>query len=657
MPNVLQRLRARLRNRRFDRDLAEELRLHEEMKRDELIAEGLSATDAYATARRELGNMTLRREDARRVWVAPWLESLVQDARYGVRMLRRQPLHSVTAIAVLVLAIGMGTSFFALLKATAFAPWPAKDADRVVRVWAKAGTEYVGPSVDEYRFINAQARTLSGVAVYFGGSSNARIQATGRTETYPFVQMVSANFLDVMGARIPLGAGLLPEDDLPGLRRTAVVVSDRLWRNYLEGDPHVIGQTLTINRTTFTIVGVVEPTFDGLSRPVDVWLPLSAGTALGVVSSVGLDGPAAANCCIDMVARLAVGVSRSQAQQELQMLHERFASAGRRKVGTLAVFRTAYADTPGAKDLQVLQVIAAGLGLVLLLACANVGNLQLARGIARRREIATRTAIGASRGRVIRQLLVEGLVLAGIAGTVAIAVAAVVPAAYLKADAPLPELARDRGMINWQVVAFTAGVCTLASLLFALAPALQATRRTIPLGAMDRGSTRRSRFHLRGVFLAAQIAICTVLLIGAGLVTRAITHVMTLNPGFRVEGVQRVSVSLHDLPAAQRRSFDRELLATLERELDEPVAVANHGPFTDFPFTMGVVLPAEAPRGPSPGGAALRLGPLLRGVGDSASERQDVRLECDGRGRCERDLRAGLLARRAPAGPVGPTCR
>jgi putative ABC transport system permease protein len=596
MPGLLNRLRARLRNRRFNDDLAEELRLHEEMKREEFEASGLTSDGARASARRALGNVTLMRENSRHVWIAPWLESIWQDLRYGVRMLLRQPLHSLTAIAVLVLAMGMSTSLFTLLKATTFAPWPAREADRVVRVWAKAGREDIGPSVEEYRFIKAHARTLSGVAVYFAGGSNARIQAAGRAETYPFVQLVSSEFLDLVRARIQKGAGLLPEDDLPGLRRPVVLISDRLWRNYLEADPDVIGRTLTVDRTTFTIVGVVEPRFDGLDRPVDVWMPLSAGPALGMVTSAGLDGTAAANCCIGMVARVADGIALDQARQELQILHDRFTAAGNRKAGTVAVFGTAVADMPGRNDLDVLPMIVAALALILVLSCANVGNLQLARGIARRRELATRTAIGASRARVVRQLLVEGLLLAGIAGSIAIGVAAVGPAAYLRANAPLPELARDGSMIDWQVITFTAAICTLACLLFALAPALQATRRTIPLGSLDRGSTRRSRFQLRGAFLAVQVAVCTVLLIGAGLVTRAIAHAMTFDPGFQVEGVRRVSVSLHDVPAAQRRSFDRELLASLERDLDEPVAVANHGPFTDFPFTMGVALPGEAPK-------------------------------------------------------------
>jgi predicted permease len=596
MTRLFNRLRARFRNRHFGDDLAAELRVHEQLKRQELEASGMSPRDARAAARRALGNVTLMREQSRGVWIAPRVESVFQDARYAVRMLVRQPLHSVTAVAVLVLAIGMITSIFTLLKATSFAPWPAKDPDRIVRFWAMSGTEELGPSVDEYRFIREHATTLKGVAAYFAGGGT-RLQAPGRSETYPSLTLVSANFLDVMGARMQLGTGFLADDDLPGLRRAAAVISDRLWRTYLNADPAVVGTTVLVNRTTFTIVGVVEPAFDGLGRPVDLWLPLPAVPATNMVTSVGLTSPASANCCIQVVARLADGADRKRARQELQLLHERFTSASKRKNGVMAVFGTAYADMPGSNDLDVLPVVIGALGLVLLLACANVGNLQLARGIARRREIATRTAIGASRGRVIRQLLVEGLVLAAIAGAIALAVAAIVPSAYLRATTPVEGLVRDRSFLDWHVVAFTGGVCTLACLLFGLAPALHATRRTIPLGALDRSSTRRVRLHLRGGFLGIQIAVCTVLLIGASLVTRAIAHAMTFDTGFRVEGVHRVSVLLpSELPAEQRRSFDRRLVAALERDLPEPVAAASPGPFVDFPFTMGIALAGEAPK-------------------------------------------------------------
>ena len=596
MRTLLHRLRAWLRNRDFDDGLSEELRRHEEMTREALEASGMARDDARAAARRALGNVTLMREGSRRVWIAPWLESVGQDARYAVRSLARQPLHTCTAVAVLVLAIGMNTTLFAYLKATAFAPWPAQDPDRIVRIWATSGAEHVGPSVDEYRFIREHATTLSGAAAYFSGGGT-RLQAPGRTETYPSVALVSSTFLDVMGARMALGSGLLPDDDLPGLRRTVVVISDRLWRGYLNADPGVIGRAVTVNRTTFTIIGVLDPAFDGLARPIDLWLPLSAVPATNMVTDVGLESPASANCCISVVARLAIGADRERARQELQILHERFTSAGKRKPGRVAVFGTAYADLPGRNDLNALPLMAAALGLVVVLACANVGNLQLARGMARRREIATRTAIGASRARVVRQLLVEGLVLAGIAGIIALSVAAVAPAWYVRARSPMPELVRARVGLDWTDVAVTGGICAVACLLFALAPALQATRRTIPLGSLDRSSTRAARFHLRGGLLAIQIAVCTVLLIGAGLVTRAIGHAMTLDPGFRIDGVQRVSVTLpSELASDQQATFARQLLEQLEPAVPEPVAAGHPGPFVDFPFRLGIALPGEAPK-------------------------------------------------------------
>jgi predicted permease len=596
MTGFMRRLRARFRNRRFDDDLAEELRFHEEMKREELAATGMSAGDARAAARRELGNVTLMREDSRRVWIGRWLEIVIQDAGYGVRSMSRQPLHSLTVVAVLVLAIGMNTSLFAYFRATVFAPWPAADADRVVRIWARAGSQYVGPSVDEYRFVRDNATTLKDAAAYFVGGG-ARLQASGRPETYPRLMLVSSNFLDVMGARMQRGSGFLPEDDLPGMRRTPAIISDRLWRTYLNADAGVVGTPVVVNKTPFTIVGVVDAAFDGLERPVDLWLPLSAVPATGMVTAVGLASPASANCCISMVARLADGVDQAKARQEVQLLHERFTTANKRKTGAVDVFGTAYSDMPGRSDLDAMKLVFVALGLVLVLACANVGNLQLARGIARRRELATRTAIGASRGRVVAQLMVEGMVLAGVAGAIALGIAAVAPAAYLRATSPMPELVRARIGVDWALVAVTAAICTLACLVFSLAPALQATRRTIPLGSLDRGSTRLQRFHLRSGFLAVQIGVCTALLIGAGLVTRAIAHATSFDPGYRVHGVQRVSVTLpSETPSDVQTAFARQLIAQLEADAPEPIATGHPGPFTDFPFMLGVALPGEAPQ-------------------------------------------------------------
>jgi len=175
---LLSRLRARLRNRRFDADLAEELRFHEEMKRQELEAAGVDPSAARAGARRALGNMTLMREESRRIWIAPWLESIAQDARYAARTLMRQPVHSLAAGTILVLAIGLNAGLFTLFKVMALEPWPVKAPDRVVRVWARSAGRAVGPSVDEYRFMREQVKSFTGLVAH-APIYPARVRAEG----------------------------------------------------------------------------------------------------------------------------------------------------------------------------------------------------------------------------------------------------------------------------------------------------------------------------------------------------------------------------------------------------------------------------------------------------------------------------------------------
>lgn len=595
MASLFRRLRARLRNTGFDDDLREELRIHEEMKREELEAGGLAPDEARSAARRALGNTALMRENSRRVWIAPWLESVAQDARYAVSSLARQPLHTFTALAILVLAIGLGTTLFTLFKGAVLAQWPARDPDRIVRITARADGRPVGPSVAEYQLYAEQAGTLSDVAVYVTGAGN-RLETRGRATAYAPSAYISSTFFPMMQAGLQLGSGLIHEDDLPG-RRPVALISHYLWRSHFNEDPSVVGLPVTIDGKPFTIVGVVEPRIDGLGRQIDLWLPLSAIATVGPVMSAGIEAAKAPNCCINTVARLADGVSREHARLELQMLHERFTSATKQKTGTVALYGTSNLGGPTGADFGVIGAVVAAVGLVVLLACANVGNLQLARGMARRREIATRVAIGASRGRVVRQLVVEGLVLAGAAGAVSIAAAAVlwpVVMAALGPDVP-PAIAR-RYAVDWQVVAFTATVCGLACLGFALAPALHATRGTIPLSAMDRGGTRRARFALRSGLLATQIAACTVLLLGAGLVTRAIMHVMAFDPGFDMAGITRVSVlQPHGTSSEAQREFKGSLIALLEQEGVEPVAASEMSPVTDFPFSIRIALPGEQP--------------------------------------------------------------
>lgn len=615
---LLRRLAARVRNRRFDENLAEELRFHEEMKGRELQVSGIASGDATAAARRALGNVTLMRERSRAVWIAPWLESVVQDARYAIRNLIRQPAYAITAGLALVLAIGLNTSLFTLFKAMALEPWPVRDPGRVVRIRAQGESRPIGPSVDEYRFMREHARSFSGLVAFTSPGNGARIRAAGRPELYIHPVWASANVFDVFGVRMALGGGFVAEDDETGNRRAPIVLSHALWRTHFASDPAVIGQTVHVGGVAFTVVGVLEPRFDNLGggNAVDAWMPLSSlSVAQPSMRLAWEPSTKSAACCIGVAGRLAPGVDASKAREELQLLHGRFSSAARGRTGRIEVYGTAAISGPGASRFALMGVFGAAALLVLVLACANVGNLQLARGLARRREIATRMSIGAGRGRIVRQLLTEALVLACAAGAVAVALAAVLPSLLFRfVGEEIPAHVDARLAPDAEVLLFTLLTCLCACLAFALAPAVQATRLTIPLGALDRASTRRMRLPLRSVLMATQVAVCTVLLVGAALATRAVVHAMGFDPGFEVGGVHIVSTLMpaDGHTSKQRQEFSGRVLAALESTGGEPVGLASYPPLNRSPLVMSMTLPHEGPLARR----SVRLRPVSRGYFD-----------------------------------------
>ena len=471
------------------------------------------------------------------------------------------------------------------------------DPGEVVRIWARDNGRPVGPSVDEYRFMRQHVRSFDGLVAHTAGGYGARLQSPGRAEAYLQSVWVSANFFDVLGVPMQLGAAFIQEDDQPGNRRSPLVISDSTWRVHFGADPGVIGRAVTVSGQPFSVVGVLDPGFDGIGRPVEMWMPLSAFSSIRSGGTLAWEGAKAANCCVNMVGRLRDGADRRQATVELQLLHERFAKAAQRASGRVELFGTAEMSGPGAQRFGLLGAFAAAVALILVLACANVGNLQLARGLARRREIATRLSLGASRARVVRQLLTEGLVLACGAGALAFGVAAVLPRAVFNfMGEEIPPYLAARIVPDTTILVFTLGVCVAACLAFALAPALHATRIAIPLGVLDRGATRATRFHLRSILLATQIALCTVLLAGAGLATRAISHAMRFDPGFKVQGVDVVSAAF---PAGtsikERENLIQQTLTQMAAIGGDPVAVAEVGPMDSAPFVMYMGLPHKSP--------------------------------------------------------------
>jgi predicted permease len=528
---------------------------------------------------------------ARRVWIAPWLESVWQDLRYGARSLRRSPGFAITALLTLTLGVGVNTTLFSFVNALLLQPWPAADAHQLVRVYHRtAGSSarrLVGVSAPELALL--QQATSADVAGTRPGGGPLTYRGVTRS---PRGRLVSGNYFDVLKVPMVLGRGLHRDDDQPG-RAPVIVLGYDLWTSLFLSDVEVVGQTISFHDVPMTVVGVAgqgvrESPLDDLPA---FWIPLAA------MPQVFPDEPFAreflsnaAHCCVDLVARLGPGMSRAPAEAELSVLDRRFRSGEQDGLGMhVTGTETAY-DPKAGQMMPVFGLLFAAALLVLLLTCANIGNLQLARAAARRSEVTVRLALGAARRRVVRQFLTEGLVLAIAAVALCLIVSPMVARAVMtRLEAPLAR-ALDFS-IDVRVLLFAAALTLVTCLVTSLAPALRGTRHLVAGRASDRPTLR-----IRSMFLAAQVAISVVLLTAAALLHRGLEQAATQDVGFRIETLMALKVDR----VSQSPDADRAVLGAVMSAIENrPVAVAAALPLGDFSFHTGVRRagePSEADR-------------------------------------------------------------
>jgi predicted permease len=571
----------------LDRDLDEELQAYLELVSAEKMQEGVSPEEAYREARRDTGGVEQVIQSVRDVRAGAWLDRLVQDVRYGVRTLAKNPAFTLIAMATLALGIGANTAMFSLLDQVVLQLLPVRDPQQLVIV-RETGNHYgnsYGPNTISWPMfedLRDNNQVFSGMFCRFPAS--VTIGYGDRAAQIP-AELVSGSYFPILGVGAALGRTIAPDDDAIPDSRPVVVLSYSFWRSYFDGDRTIVGRTISLNSQTMTVIGVAQPGFDGaeLGVPAKVFVPIMMKTEM-TPHSDGLKDRRRRLSWVTTYGRLKPGVSLEQAQVSLQpLMHSILEMEVQQAEFTRSTtpadrepfLRNRVELLPGSENglreymRKPLWLLVALTGAVLLLACANLANLLLARATAREREFAVRLAIGAGRARIVRQLLVESLLLAVTGAILGLALAflaaRILLRIYLPADAaaefvvaPIPD---------GRVLAFVVGVMVLTSFVFGLLPAVRGSRTEITLSLKDRSSALSAGgISLRRMLVGIQMAMSLLLLFGAGLFVRTLRNLESLGPGFPADHLLtfRIDPSLNGYSDEETKSFYERLNVNLQ---------------------------------------------------------------------------------------------
>jgi predicted permease len=544
------RLAALFRRQRLENDLDAELRSHLEMAVERNLHKGMTATDARRDALVSFGGVEQTRERYRDQRGLPMIETTLQDLRFGLRMLRRSPGFSILAILCLTLGIGANAAVFSWVEGILFRPYPlVSHQERLVAVGGTSRDEPRGTPLSWPDFQDLQRSCTLCETLFVSKITGTTLSIGDRAERTTG-SIVSANYFDAIGVPSMLGRGFLAGEDQGQSAHPVAVISYQLWQGRFRGDPQIIGKTQRLNGVMHTIVGVAPEGFYGtfVGWGMNFWVPASMED---IFESGGYKLEDRSARWIEAYARLKPGVTFAQAQQEFAAISGRLeaeypATNRGRAIRFWPLWQTPFNNA--GTLLPTLEIMLAVVAFVLLIACANVGNLLLVRSFARRHEMSVRLAVGAGRARLWKQLLTEGLVLSlfGAAGGLLVAywcrhaLVLLFPARG-GVQMHLP------GEIDWRVLALSAGVCLFTALLMGLVPALQ-TGKIDLAQSMKMESAGvvggRGRAWVRSGLVLVQVSLSFVLLVGAGLLMQSLLKVRSASPGFNTRGVQDTAIDL-----------------------------------------------------------------------------------------------------------------
>ncbi len=597
---ILSRLRNLFRNNHAEEELAREVASHLALLADDFERRGMSPEDARLAAKRAYGGVEQAKQAHRDERSLLWIEQTVQDLRYALRMLAKSPGFAAIAILTLALGIGANTAIFSVIDSVMFRSLPTEDPQHlVIFSWSshhepklrgrsdygdcdeKDHAKNCSFSVPFYEAVRSHTSTLAGVTA-FAGPLEVDLSGNGPANIAQG-EYVSGNYFSTVGAKTILGRTLGPADDAP-TAPPAIVLDYGYWQRAFGGDPSAVGCTVRLNNVEVAIVGVTEPGFTSLTpgKGQDFFMPLSLARSVRSEwwgTEDRLSDPT--NWWVVLAGRLKPGVSIEQAQAEeatlfqAEMLHAAKPIFSEGEVPTLRLLPAREALNGESSEIAaMLELIMTAVGFILLIACANVAGLILARSANRQKELALRQALGAGRARIARQLLTESLVLATTGGALGILVAVWGVHALTRLisgglDQPFPFVIAP----DWRVLAFTSGVTLITGILCGLAPSFRSARAdltpslrenasSIPGGQLQGGS----RVRLGDALVVAQVALSVVVLVGAGLLVRTLHKLQTLDPGFDTHNVLLFGIdpSLAGYKDAQTAQLYRQLQARFE---------------------------------------------------------------------------------------------
>jgi len=577
------RLRSVFQRRAADGELDSELRFHLEHQIATNVARGMSSAEARRAAMREFGGVEELKEECRDMRKINWLQDLAQDLRYGLRILRKSPGFTLIAILTLALGIGANTAIFTILNSAALRLLPVPHADQLVAVGqnirATNGSslhrnihdDETFVSYSEYRAYAKDNRVFSGLLAYSAFTKTTLV----RDKPAPIMgTLTSCNYFDVLEIHPEHGRFFADSDCAAPGESAVVVLNDSAWRSTFAADPAIVGKNITLNRTSFRVIGVAPPGFDGTVPVASAfWAPVTMVKAFRPATEFLGDDYLS---WLAMIGRLKPGVSSHQAAANLSVIASGMNSLQKGRITTVILGRATFLSMPSLRSVLLLvsSLILAAVGLVLLLACANIANLLLARAAGRRKEIAVRLTVGASRSRLIRQLLTESLLLAFIGGGVG-AFASMWSVAkifhFAIGHMPIdPDIAFTLHITSdFRTWFYALGLSVITACFFGLAPALRSSRLDLTLAMKDDGAHSQagtiSAGRLRNILVGLQVAGCMLLLLASGLLLHGLYRAQTVNPGFQMNNIERAAFALSAAGYTPQRAsaFQQQLQARL----------------------------------------------------------------------------------------------